>query len=47
MKIKIYLIRSPLVGSFVPNVKTNVGTGAFAVAAPTVWDSLPVSVKSV
>ena len=32
---------------FVPNVKTNVGTRAFSVAAPTLWNSLPVSVKSV
>ena len=29
------------------SVKTNVGTRAFSVAAPTLWNSLPVSVKSV
>ena len=32
---------------FVPSVKTHVGTRAFSVAAPTLWNSLPVSVKSV
>ena len=32
---------------FVPSVKTNLGTRAFSVAAPTLWNSLPVSVKSV
>ena len=32
---------------FVPSVKTNVGTRAFSVAAPTLWSSLPVNVKSV
>ena len=32
---------------FVPSVKTNVGTSDFSVAAPTLWNSLPVSVKSV
>ena len=32
---------------FVPSVKTNVGTRAFSVAAQTLWNSLPVSVKSV
>ena len=32
---------------FVLSVKTNVGTKAFSVAAPTLWNSLPVSVKSV
>ena len=32
---------------FVPSVKTNVGTRAFSVAAPTLWNSLPVCVKSV
>ena len=32
---------------FVPSVKTNDGTRAFSVAAPTLWNSLPVSVKSV
>ena len=32
---------------FVFSVKTNVGTIAFSVAAPTLWNSLPVSVKSV
>ena len=30
----------------VPRVKTNSGTRAFSVAAPTLWNSLPVSVKS-
>ena len=30
----------------IPSVKTNVGTRAFSVAAPTVWNSLPVSVNS-
>ena len=32
---------------FVPRGKTNVGTIAFSVAAPTLWNSLSVSVKSV
>ena len=32
---------------FVPSVKTNVGPTAFSVAAPTLWNSLPVSFKSV
>ena len=32
---------------FVPSVKTNVGTRTFSVAALTLWNSLPVSVKSV
>ena len=32
---------------FVPSVKTNVGTRAVLVAALTLWNSLPVSVKSV
>ena len=32
---------------FVPRVKTNVRTGAFSAAAPTLWNSLPISVKSV
>ena len=32
---------------FVPSVKTNVGTRGFSVAAPTLSNSLPVSVKSV
>ena len=32
---------------FVPSVKTNVRTRAFSVAAPTLWNSLPVSVKYV
>ena len=31
---------------FVPSVKTN-GTRAFSVAAPTLWNSIPVSIKSV
>ena len=31
---------------FVPRVKTNAGTRAFSVAAPTLWNSLPDSVKS-
>ena len=30
----------------VPRVKTNAGTRAFSVAAPTLWNSLPDSVKS-
>ena len=30
-----------------PSVKTYLGTRAFSVAAPTLWNSLPVSVKSV
>ena len=29
-----------------PRVKTKAGTRAFSVAAPTLWNSLPVSVKS-
>ena len=32
---------------FVLSVKTNVGTRAFSRAAPTLWNSLPVSVKFV
>ena len=32
---------------FFPSVKTNVGTRVFSVAAPTLWNSLPVSVKYV
>ena len=32
---------------FIASVKTNVGTRAFSVAAPTLWNSVPVSVKSV
>ena len=31
---------------FIPSVKTNIGTKTFSVAAPTLWNSLPVSVKS-
>ena len=31
---------------YIPRVKTNAGTRAFSVAAPTVWNSLPASVKS-
>ncbi|KAK2171264.1 hypothetical protein NP493_1083g00017 [Ridgeia piscesae] len=31
---------------YIRRVKTNAGTRAFSVAAPTVWISLPVSVKS-
>ena len=31
----------------VPSVKTNVGTRAFSDAVPTLWNSLPISVKSV
>ena len=30
----------------IPRVKTKAGTRAFSVAAPTVWNSLPASVKS-
>ncbi|KAK2162546.1 hypothetical protein NP493_1510g00004 [Ridgeia piscesae] len=30
----------------IPLVKTKAGTRAFSVAAPTVWTSLPASVKS-
>jgi len=30
---------------FIPRVKTNAGTRAFSVAAPTLWNSLPASVK--
>ena len=30
----------------IPRVKTKPGTRAFSVAAPTVWNSLPASVKS-
>ena len=33
--------------SFDHLIKTNVGTRAFSVAAPSLWNSLPVSVKSV
>ena len=32
---------------FVPKVNTNMGTRAFAVGAPTLWNMLPSSVKSV
>ena len=32
---------------FVPTVKTSVGSRDFLAAAPTLWNSLPVSVKSV
>ena len=35
--------RNPL---YIPRVKTKAGTRAFSVAAPTVWNSLPASVKS-
>ena len=31
---------------FIPRIKTNIGSRAFSVAAPTLWNSLPVSVKS-
>ena len=31
---------------YTPRVKTKAGTRAFSVAAPTVWNSLPASVKS-
>ncbi|KAK2170030.1 hypothetical protein NP493_1167g00036 [Ridgeia piscesae] len=31
---------------YIPRVKTKAGTKAFSVAAPTVWNSLPASVKS-
>ena len=31
---------------YIPRVKTKSGTRAFSVAAPTLWNSLPVSVKS-
>ena len=31
---------------YIPRVKTKAGTRAFSVAAPTVWNSLPASVKS-
>ena len=31
---------------YIPRVKTNAGTRAFSVAAPTVWNSLPARVKS-
>ena len=31
---------------YIPRVKTKAGTEAFSVAAPTLWNSLPVSVKS-
>ena len=31
---------------YIPWVKTKVGTRAFSVAAPTVWNSLPASIKS-
>ena len=31
---------------YIPRVKTKAGTRAFSVAAPTLWNSLPVSVKS-
>ncbi|KAK2180026.1 hypothetical protein NP493_461g01003 [Ridgeia piscesae] len=31
---------------YIPRVKTKAGTRAFSVAAPTLWNSLPVGVKS-
>ena len=31
---------------YTPRVKTKAGTRTFSVAAPTLWNSLPVSVKS-
>ena len=31
---------------YIPQVKTKARTRAFSVAAPTVWNSLPASVKS-
>ena len=31
---------------FIPRIKTNIGTRTFSIAAPTLWNSLPVSVKS-
>ena len=31
---------------YIPRVKTKAGTRAFSVAAPALWNSLPVSVKS-
>ena len=31
---------------FIPRIKTNIGTRAFLIAAPTLWNSSPVSVKS-
>ncbi|KAK2174552.1 hypothetical protein NP493_791g01017 [Ridgeia piscesae] len=31
---------------YIPGVKTKAGTRAFSVAAPTVWNLLPGSVKS-
>ncbi|KAK2173954.1 hypothetical protein NP493_841g00002 [Ridgeia piscesae] len=31
---------------YIPRVKAKAGTRAFSVAAPKVWNSLPVSVKS-
>ena len=31
---------------YIPLVKTKAGTRVFSVAAPTLWNSLPVSVKS-
>ena len=40
-------LRSSNSNRFVPTVKTNVRTRAVSVAAPTLWNSLPVSVKSV
>ena len=31
---------------YIPRLKTNAGSRAFSVATPTVWNSLPTSVKS-
>ena len=30
-----------------PTVETNIGTRAFSVVAPTLWNSLPIGVRSV
>ena len=44
-KLNTLLFNSNLL--FVPSVKTNVGTRAFSVVAPTLCNSLPGSLKSV
>ena len=32
---------------FAPRVNTNIGTRTFSVAAPTLWNMLPSSIRSV
>ena len=40
-------LRSPVSKQrFVPKTKLNIGKRAFSVAAPTIWNKLPITVKS-